>query len=64
MSNFQHPGDWESPLHDVVESTLDPLERLYYNGKHSASVGYLRTVCDCDCDGHGHHGHHGHHGND
>ena len=41
MSNFQHPGDWESPLHDVVKDTLEPLEVLNYNGKFSAAVGYL-----------------------
>jgi len=41
MSNFQHPGDWESPLHDVVKSTLDPLIRANYNNRYSAAVGYL-----------------------
>ncbi|MBI1424709.1 MAG: DUF839 domain-containing protein [Gammaproteobacteria bacterium] len=41
MSNFQHPGDWESPLHDVVKDVLDPLEKANYNGKFSAAVGYL-----------------------
>ena len=41
MSNFQHPGDWESPLHDVVKPTLDPLVRANYNDRFSASVGYL-----------------------
>jgi hypothetical protein len=30
MSNFQHPGDWESPLHDKVKATLDPLVRANY----------------------------------
>ncbi len=41
MSNFQHPGDWESPLHDVVEPTLDPLVRANYNDRKGASVGYI-----------------------
>ncbi|MEJ2059893.1 MAG: DUF839 domain-containing protein [Gammaproteobacteria bacterium] len=41
MSNFQHPGDWESPLHDVVKGVLEPLESANYNGKFSAAVGYL-----------------------
>lgn len=41
MSNFQHPGDWESPLHDKVKATLEPLEAANYNGKFSAAVGYL-----------------------
>lgn len=41
MSNFQHPGDWESPLHDKVKSVLDPLVRANYNDRFSAAVGYL-----------------------
>lgn len=41
MSNFQHPGDWESPLHDIVKPTLDPLVRMNYNDRFSAAVGYL-----------------------
>ncbi len=41
MSNFQHPGDWESPLHDVVKPVLDPLVRANYNNRFSAAVGYL-----------------------
>jgi hypothetical protein len=41
MSNFQHPGDWESPLHDVVKPSLDALEAANYNGRFSAAVGYL-----------------------
>ena len=41
VSNLQHPGDWESPLHDVVKDTLDPLVRANYNGRFSAAVGYL-----------------------
>ncbi|VCU71026.1 hypothetical protein PIGHUM_03106 [Pigmentiphaga humi] len=41
MSNFQHPGDWESPLHDVVKPTLDPLVRANYKDRNGAAVGYL-----------------------
>jgi len=41
MSNFQHPGDWESPLHDKVKPILDPLVKANYNGRFSAAVGYL-----------------------
>ncbi|MEP7159172.1 MAG: alkaline phosphatase, partial [Chloroflexota bacterium] len=41
MSNFQHPGDWETPLHDVVKPRLDPLVRAKYNDRFSAAVGYL-----------------------
>jgi uncharacterized protein len=41
MSNFQHAGDWESPLHDKVKATLDPLVRANYKDRFGASVGYL-----------------------
>jgi secreted PhoX family phosphatase len=41
MSNFQHPGDWESPLHDKVKTVLEPLEARNYHNKFSAAVGYL-----------------------
>jgi len=41
MTNFQHPGDWESPLHDVVMGTLAPLVDANYNGRTSSAVGYL-----------------------
>jgi hypothetical protein len=41
MSNFQHPGDWESPLHDKVKATLDPLVRAHYKDRFGAAVGYL-----------------------
>jgi hypothetical protein len=41
MSNFQHPGDWESPLHDTVKATLDPLIRANYKNRFGAAVGYL-----------------------
>lgn len=41
MSNFQHVGDWETPLHDKVKSTLDPLVRANYKDRFGATVGYL-----------------------
>ena len=41
MSNFQHAGDWETPLHDIVKPTLDPLVRAEYNDRYGAAVGYL-----------------------
>jgi len=40
-SNFQHPGDWGTPLHNVVKATLDPLVRANYNDRFAAAVGYL-----------------------
>ncbi len=49
MSNFQHPGDWESPLHDVVKGVLEPLEIANYNGKFSGGVGYL-AIAGCNDD--------------
>jgi hypothetical protein len=44
MSNFQHPGDWESPLHDIVKPTLDPLIRANYKDRYGASVGYITAT--------------------
>ena len=44
MSNFQHAGDWESPLHDKVKATLDPLVRANYKDRYGASVGYLTAA--------------------
>ncbi|PCE23806.1 alkaline phosphatase [Paraburkholderia acidicola] len=44
MSNFQHVGDWESPLHDKVKPTLDPLVRANYKDRFGASVGYLTAT--------------------
>src|SRR5450830_1088821 len=41
MSNFQHAGDWEKPLHDKVKDTLDPLVRANYKDRFGATVGYL-----------------------
>jgi hypothetical protein len=43
-SNFQHPGDWETPLHDVVKPTLDPLIRANYKDRYGASVGYITAM--------------------
>ena len=40
MSNFQHPGDWETN-HAKVKDTLDPLVRANYKDRFGASVGYL-----------------------
>lgn len=40
MSNFQHPGDWES-VHSKVQATLDPLIRANYRDRYGAAVGYL-----------------------
>lgn len=41
MSNFQHPGDWEKPLHDKVKAVLDPLVKANYKDRFGAAVGYL-----------------------
>ena len=41
MSNFQHAGDWESPLHDIVKPTLDPIIKANYKNKFGAAVGYI-----------------------
>ena len=41
MSNFQHAGDWEKPLHDKVKDVLDPLVRANYKDRFGATVGYL-----------------------
>ncbi|SSQ05023.1 phosphatase; alkaline phosphatase [Acinetobacter baumannii] len=41
MSNFQHPGDWDSPVHDKVKATLDPLVRANYKDRFAAAVGYI-----------------------
>ncbi|WP_432381335.1 PhoX family protein [Duganella sp. P38] len=40
MSNFQHPGDWES-VHSKVQATLDPLIRANYRDRYGAAVGYI-----------------------
>ncbi|SOE94847.1 hypothetical protein SAMN05414139_07691 [Burkholderia sp. D7] len=41
MSNFQHAGDWESPVHDKVKAALDPLVRANFKDRFGATVGYL-----------------------
>jgi hypothetical protein len=44
MSNFQHPGDWDtsaSDFHGKVKGTLDSLVRANYRDRFSAAVGYL-----------------------
>ncbi|SDF81751.1 hypothetical protein SAMN05216571_102143 [Onishia taeanensis] len=41
MSNFQHPGDWDSPLHDKVRDTLDPYVRANFKDRYGAAVGYI-----------------------
>jgi uncharacterized protein len=41
MTNFQHAGDWESPVHDKVKAALDPLVRANYKDRFGATVGYL-----------------------
>ncbi|MFT7774679.1 PhoX family protein [Roseateles sp.] len=40
-SNFQHAGDWGTPLHNVVKATLDPLVRANFKDRFGAQVGYL-----------------------
>lgn len=41
MSNAQHPGDWQSPLHDRVRESLDPYIRANYKHGYSSTVGYI-----------------------
>ncbi|SDH22004.1 hypothetical protein SAMN04488136_1119 [Vibrio xiamenensis] len=41
MSNAQHPGDWESPLHDKVKDVLDPYVRANYKDRYGSTVGYI-----------------------
>lgn len=41
MSNFQHAGDWESPLHDRVRPAVEPLIHARYRDGYGAAVGYL-----------------------
>ena len=41
-SNFQHLGDWETPLHDIVRPLVEPLINANYDNKRfGAAVGYL-----------------------
>jgi len=44
MSNFQHAGDWETPLHDKVKSALAPLVDQNFRNRRSAAVGYLEGL--------------------
>ena len=44
MSNFQHAGDWESPLHDRVKAAVAPLIDRNYRDRRSAAVGYIAGV--------------------
>ena len=44
MSNFQHAGDWEAPLHDKVKASLAPLIDRNYRNRRSAAVGYLEGL--------------------
>ena len=44
MSNFQHAGDWESPLHDKVKESLAPLIDRNYRNRRSAAVGYIEGL--------------------
>jgi secreted PhoX family phosphatase len=44
MSNFQHPGDWEAPLHDRMKGALAPLIDRNYHQRRSAAVGYIEGL--------------------
>jgi secreted PhoX family phosphatase len=44
MSNFQHAGDWEKPLHDKVRDALAPLIDRNYRNRRSAAVGYIQGL--------------------
>jgi len=43
LSNFQHPGDWETPLHDVVKANTAVVAAVNenYDNRFGAAVGYL-----------------------
>ena len=41
MSNLQHPGDWESTLHDRVKAAVEPFIDKYYKEGYGGSVGYV-----------------------
>lgn len=43
-SNFQHPGDWEAPLHNVVRPLVEPLINANYRNRFGAAVGYLAGI--------------------
>jgi len=40
-SNFQHPGDWEKGLHDIVKAEVAPLIDQNYRNRRSSAVGYI-----------------------
>jgi len=44
MSNFQHAGDWEAPLHDKVRASVAPLIDRNYRNRRSAAVGYIEGL--------------------
>ncbi|MBV9361737.1 MAG: DUF839 domain-containing protein, partial [Betaproteobacteria bacterium] len=44
MSNFQHAGDWEAPLHDKVKAALAPIVDRNYKERRSAAVGYIEGL--------------------
>ena len=44
MSNFQHAGDWEKPLHDKVMAATAPLIDKNYRNRRSAAVGYIEGL--------------------
>jgi secreted PhoX family phosphatase len=44
MSNFQHPGDWEKPLHDKVKDSVAPLVDKNYRNRRTAAVGYIHGL--------------------
>jgi uncharacterized protein len=43
-SNFQHAGEWLTPLHNNVKTTLDPLVKANYKDKFGSAVGYLTAA--------------------
>ncbi len=44
MSNFQHAGDWETPLHDIVKPVVSTLVNTNYKNRYAASVGYVTAA--------------------
>jgi hypothetical protein len=44
MSNFQHPGDWETPLHDRVKAAVAPLIDRNFRNRRGAAVGYIEGL--------------------
>jgi ABC-type uncharacterized transport system YnjBCD permease subunit len=44
VASFDDAGDWESPLHDKIKATLDPLIRANYADRFSAAVGYATAT--------------------